>query len=155
MKYLKTYENFWDIYAPSGRYLEMEILKNGDLKISLTDDGILEVDETGISIDNFYDYFDDIRANSEYLYFEDLGKAGIGLTDSPGITDGYYYDDDGELTDEEHDDSSIYWYPNYIVKDFTEDLMENGYVIFNTINPKTPEEIEKAQIKWDSKKYNL
>lgn len=155
MKYLKTYENFWDVYCPSGRYLNMEILENGDLKISLTEEGKEEVDETGISIDSFYDYFDDIRANSEFMFFEDLGEAGLGMTSAPGITDGYYYNDNGDITDELHDDSVIYWYPNYVVKDFTEELKNNGYVIFNTIIPKTIEEIEHQKLKKKAQKYNL
>lgn len=155
MKFLKTYENFWDVYVPSGNYLDMEILENGDLKISLTDEGKEEVEDNGIDFYKFYDLFDDIRGNSDFMFFEDLSDAGLVMTNAPGITDGYYFDDNGDITDKEHDDSVIYWYPNYVISDFTEVLKEKGYVIFNTISPKTKEEIEERKFQLNTKKYNL
>lgn len=156
MKHLKSFEsNFWGRHSDwvEYNYLNMDMVKNGDMKLTLTEEGLEKVEDEGINYDNFYDYFDDIRANSEFIYFGSLGDAGLGMTEAPGITDGYYFDDDGNIVEE--NDSEIYWYPNYIMKDFTEELSKNGSVIFSTLSPKSKEEIEQQQLKNDTKKYNL
>lgn len=79
---------------------------------------------------DFYDFFEQIRCNSEFMYFDDMGEAGFGLTSAPGITEGYYLDDDAELTDKGHDDSAVYWYPNYMITDFIEELYTTGKTFF-------------------------
>ena len=139
-----------------GKYLKLNRMKNGNLKIILTPDGKEMVEEDGMNEDNFDDYFDDIRGNSEYVYFINLSVAGIGMSDAPCITDGYYYDDDGNLTDYDHiEDSEIFYYPNYITKIFTDELIENGFVIFVTNGKNTPEEVEEIKNKREINKYNL
>jgi len=157
MKHIKKFEGFWNKHTDriEYEYLRMDIIENGNMKLSLTDEGKEKVKEDGINYENFIDYFDDIRANSEYVYWESIGDAGLAMSDAPCITDGYYFDDDGIFTDEKHDDSEIFWYPDYVVKDFTEELYKKGYVIFETNKPKTKEEIEKRRFKNDTKKYNL
>lgn len=136
MNHIKTFESFR--FNPSKpnvehyRYLDLEKVENG-LKIYLNEDGKKEAEENGvdgINDQNFYDYFEDVQGNSEYLFFEDMGEAGFGLTSAPGITDGYYYDDAGKLTDKGHSDSEVYWFPDYMVRDFTKDMLEYGFVIF-------------------------
>jgi len=151
----KIFENFRpDIYH--GRYLNLEKLENGNLKITINYDGKIEVETYGIDWDRFSDYFEDIRCNSDYNYFSDLGDAGLGMTNSPGITDGYNYDDEGEFTDENNEENSdIYFYPNYMIKDFTEELIKNGSVIFNSSAKKTTEEIEEIKLKRMTNKYNV
>jgi hypothetical protein len=135
MNHLKDYDSFHLNENAGGnvehyRYLDIEKVEDG-LKISLNEAGKQNVeDEGGIEESKFYDYFEDVRGNSEYIYFEDMGDAGFGLTSAPGITDGYEYNDDGELTDEGHTDSEVYWFPNYMIRDFTQDMLEDGYVIF-------------------------
>ena len=112
------------------RYLDIEVVKNG-LWLHLNEDGKKEAEEeNNLNWEKFSDYFDDIQGNSEYRYFDDIGEAGFGLTSAPGITDGYYYNDDGKLTDDENEDSNVYWFPNYMVEDFTETLLEKGKVFF-------------------------
>lgn len=112
------------------RYLDIEVVKNG-LWLHLNDDGKRESEEEdNLNWEKFDEYFEDIQGNSEYRYFDDIGEVGFGLTSAPGITDGYYYDDDGKLTDADHEDSEVYWFPNYQVEDFTETLKNEGKVFF-------------------------
>lgn len=116
-----------------GNYLTLTPSKNG-IKIELTEEGKEEAKEIGLNESNFYDLFEDIRGNSEYLYFEDAGEAELGLTSAPAITDGYYYNDDGDLTDEDNkSDSRLFAFMDYQVKSFVEELLENGEVIFPSV----------------------
>lgn len=157
MKNIKTFEAYFKPteITEHGHYLELEQLYNDNLKITLTPEGKEEADDVGLNYDTFSDFFDDIRANSELYYLENLGSYGLGMSDAPAITDGYYYDDDGEFTDNDHDDSQIFIYEDYYTKDFTEELYKNGYVIFNTVSPPSAEEIKKRKIDKDAIKYNL
>jgi hypothetical protein len=136
------------------RYLDLEELENGDLKIILNSDGREEVKYNGIDSYNFSDYFDDIRANSEYLYWESISDAKLGMSDAPCITNGYYVDDIGNLMSYGLQ-CEIFYYPDYMVKDFTKELVENNFVIFKTTTPKTQEEINRFRLKKDVEKYNL
>jgi len=160
MRNIKTFERFFqlnEMYMSkhNGRYLEVEQIENGDLKITLTSDGKQEAYDEGLTIFNFSDFFDDIRANSELYFLEDLSEYELGMSSAPAITDGYYYDDDGKFTDEDHEDSEIFIYGDYMIKDFTKELYDNGYVIFTTNGKKTTEEIEEYKTNKEAKKYNL
>jgi len=120
------------------RYLTLTVFNNG-INLILTDEGreFLTEEKGDKPIDITYerglfnDLFEDVRCNSDFLYFEDIGEAGFGLTSAPGITDGYYYDDNGDLTDKGNKDSNVYWYPDYMIKDPLEDLDETGVTFFN------------------------
>jgi hypothetical protein len=80
--------------------------------------------------EDFYDLFEDIQINSEYLFHHDMGEAGFGLTQTPGFTKGYFYNekDQYEALDE---NAKIYWYPNYQIKSFLKELYETGETFFN------------------------
>ena len=153
MKHLLYFKESFNI--DHYRYLDLEKLKNGDLKIILNSDGRDEVVDSGIDNYKFSDYFDDIRGNSDYLYYESISDAGLGMSEAPCILDGFYFDDNGDLTDDGHNDSEIFYYPDYMIKNFTEELVKNGFVIFITTTPKSQEEIEKFRLKKDTEKYNL
>lgn len=129
MKYIKTFEAYNANRTEGGKYLSLEFLTNG-LKVSLTDEGKEKALEDGLNIDNFWDYFEDIHVNSELSYHANLGDSGLGLTSAEGITDGYYVNDDGNWTDEGHEDAELYWFPNYEVEDFCETLLKDGSVFF-------------------------
>lgn len=147
----RLFENEGDgKFEYQGRYLNLQKLDTGNLKIILTDDGREEMEE---GKDDFSDLFDDIRSNSDYLYWESIGDAGLGMSDAPCITDGYYFDDNGDLT--EGDDSEIFWFPNYMVENFIEELVENGFVIFNTNKPISADDVKKIKFQRKVNKYNL
>jgi len=157
MKYLKYFKiNEMYITKYSGRYLELETLDSGDLKITLTPEGKEEAEDIKLNIFNFSDLFDDIRSNSELYYVDNLSDYGLAISESPAITDGYYFDDDSNFTDDDNiENSQIFWYPNYMIKDFTKELIENGYVVFTTTNIRTPEEIEEIRLNRNINKYGL
>ena len=115
----------------SGNYLDLEILPNG-LWIHLNEDGKLKNEEDDdLTQQNFWDYFEDIEGNSDWKYIDDMGEAGFGLTQAPGIIQGYYIDDNSKLTDDEDENSKVYYYDNYMINDFTDKLKENGKVFFH------------------------
>jgi len=119
----------------SGRYLDIDKNENGNLKITINDEArekIQEMREEDHCDDCIMsDLFDDIRGNSELMYFGDAGEMGFGLNSAPCITDGYYFDDNGHLTEEGHDDAQVYYYEPYMVKSFVDEMIANGHIIFN------------------------
>lgn len=111
-----------------GTYLRFQT-KGNHLVVNLTDEGKEWVKENGrITYDNFNELFEDIQGNSELMYFSDLGEAGLGLTSAPGITDGYSYNDEGELVG--HADAKLWYYDNYAIRDPFEKLSTEGEVTF-------------------------
>ena len=108
----------------NGRYLTLTPQKH-NLKIELTEEGKEKAQEDGLTWENFYDYIEDIIVNSEYMYFS---ESPVGLTEAPVISEGYNYDDNGNL--EAADDSRLYYYDYYMIKDFADELKEDGEVIF-------------------------
>lgn len=142
MKHIKEFEKFKINEnlnnKQSFRYLDIEILPNG-LKIILNEDGYNYIKDEDINVEEkdyqklqslFDDLFDDVQGNSEYMYIENIGDFGFGLTEAPGITDGYYYDDNGDLK-ETDETSELYYYEQYQINDFVEKLITNGEVIFD------------------------
>jgi hypothetical protein len=112
-----------------GQYLTLAT-QNNKLHIFLTDEGREWVKENGpVTYQNFWELFEDISGNSEFLFFENAANVGIGLTDSPIFTDGYYYDEDSNL--QQTDDAKIWWYPDYQVKNPFEELTKEGEVDFD------------------------
>lgn len=107
-------------------YLYLTEVPNG-LKLELTDEGINGYNEE--EINDMYDLFEDIQANSEIKYIDNAGDMGFGLTDAPIVTDGYYYDDNGDFTDEGVVDSKVYVWNDYMLKDLFATLMEQGSVV--------------------------
>lgn len=164
--YIKSYNSFLNenkyffiSYYKSFRYLDFELLENGNLKIILNDDGKEEVEDRGIDENKFYDYFEDIQGNSEYRYFSDASYLGM-MTEAPIIINGFDFNDNGDYILLK--DSIIWIYNDYAIKDFTKELVEYGYVIFNNSKPFTKSEIEKfkkEKYKFDlnnkAKKYNI
>jgi len=159
MKNIKTFETFFDNDIEHYRYLDLEHLENGDLKIILNSEGLIEAKEANedgkFNESEFYNFFEDIESNSEYMYFQDMSVVGIGMSEAPCVTNGYYYDDNGVTDDDYSDDSEIYYYQDSYIKDFTEELLENGFVVFRTNKPNTPEQIEDIKLNKVTKKYNL
>lgn len=120
----------------SGRYISLDVIENGNLKITLDEQGreeVLSMREDDRTTDGqiMDELFDDVRGNSDLMYFDDAGEQGFGLTSAPCITDGFYHDDDGNLTDEGHDDSELYYHERYMIDSFIDTMLEQGYVIFD------------------------
>ncbi len=111
----------------NGRYLKI-VKKGNKLCIYLTEDGKEEAKENPIDYKSFYEYFEDVQGNSELKYWDDASESGFGLTESPVITDGYYFGDDGEI--KSHKDAHMWWFPNYQIASPFEHLTEEGEVEF-------------------------
>lgn len=124
------------------RYLTLTPTEKG-LKVSLTKEGReyvkdeKEQNANKSDVDIIEEMFDDVRGNSEYLFFPDGGNAGFGLTSAEMITDGYYYDDDSQLTDKDHEkDSEVYAHMDYQIVSPLEKMLDetgDGYVMFERI----------------------
>jgi len=71
--------------------------------------------------------FEDVQGNSSMRYFD---KSPVGLTEAPVITEGYEFGNDDVLVPYRSGDGGIYWFPNYMIKDFTADLLKGETVCF-------------------------
>jgi len=115
-----------------GRYLNIVSGKN-KLTITPTKEGLEEIKEQQYDdISDMFimeELFEDIRGNSELDWHYDLGEVGFGLTSASGMTDGYYYDDDGEYTDKGHKDSRVYYFKDYMYRSEIDDLLDGELVL--------------------------
>jgi len=119
----------------SFRYVNIKPTEKG-LEITLTEAGKEEVaelkekGETDVSI--LSDLFEDVQGNSEYRFHLDMGESGFGLTNSPGVTDGYEISEDvyGEWETQFPESAKVYWYPNYQVHDLIDVLLEDDVLEF-------------------------
>lgn len=122
-----------------GRYIELSVLANGNLKISLTEKGKEWVNENGfITEDNFDELFDDIRGNSDFLYFHNLGEAGLGMSEAQAIADGFYFGDNGDLKN--YRDSRLWFFDAYMLEDPFNILSSEGSVVFTKADVEQPDE---------------
>jgi hypothetical protein len=134
-------KNLW-MYEASTDMVDVAALKNGNLKISLRNDKEARIEWLQLYADTYYDHkygsddawmmlMEDIGSNSEYevLNPESGDYAAIGaLTSAPIIAWVVDRDDDGTLTLVEH----VWWFPNYQVQDWVQELFETGFVIFSS-----------------------
>lgn len=112
--------------------INLEVLEDGNLRISLTPEGKVSLEDM-LNEDghiNYYQAWDDLmgwwHGNSEYRR-TDSSECG-GLTDSPMIADGMYYEDDGKPAF--HPDWKLWWFPDYQVVDEFEVMLRDGFVVF-------------------------
>ena len=132
MKYLKIYEDFKSGKIENYNYISLEKIQYG-LKITINSEGmeILEDADVGeIKSENImFELFEDVRGNSEYEYHSNMGDIGLGLTSAPGITDGFFINDEGDF--EENESAEAYFFSDYMIINFIEKLMTEKSVVFN------------------------
>lgn len=141
-KFVKLFEEFniqQDQDSGEYRYLILTPVANG-LEISFTTEGLEEIKEIGTTTDDgsyapaeireFFNLFEDIAGNSEYLYHEDIGRSGFGLTSAPGITYGYHYNEDDEYEENEDGTGIVYYYPKYAISSFIDEMIKKGKTFF-------------------------
>ena len=112
-------------YFGGGNYLE--IFSEGDkLIVKPTEDGLGELRD-GNDVINL---FEDISSNSEITWHDDLGMMGFGLTEASGLTDGFYYEDDGSFTNKGNEQGSgVYYFNDYMLRSPEDDLMNRGELV--------------------------
>ena len=124
-----------ELALDEGEYIKLFKDANNNLIIRLTDEGREWVEEEGmITEDNFDELFEDIHVNSDFTYGRNLGDFGLGMSEAPFISQGYYYNDEGEFVSEE--DSNLWYYNEYMLKDPMEILSTEGQVVFLFANFK-------------------
>ena len=143
-----------DVYTPrdnSGRYVNIKVMPNKNLKLTLTDEGkdfVQEkLDDEKRSNDNadlvhlenyFWEVGEDIWTNSEYDYSSNLGDSGFGLTEAPGIIMGNR-DDSGDW----EDDVLVWYYNDYMIRSFLDDMMNGDGAVFTYAGDNTNERVEQ------------
>jgi hypothetical protein len=95
------------------------------------EDRYLEDDDEGGSRVKYFDVADILEA-SRYLGngWDDLTN-NIGLTEAPAIGYNISRDDEGDF--EIHEDSKVYSYNNYMIKNPWQVMYEEGHVFFTVV----------------------
>lgn len=137
------------------RYLTLQKVKGG-LKVSLNKEGIEEVkdlkSDNKSDTDIWFNLFEDVHGNSEYIFHSDMGESGLGMTSAEGITDGYHYEgeDRSNLYKTDYPESAkVYWFPNYMVESSLDTMIEDGKVLFTEAESMKLGGQTKAGIKQD------
>ncbi len=104
--------------------------KEHGLEVQLTKEGIQKIKEDGITYQNADEYFEDIQGNSEFIYHNNLGDSGLGMTEAEGITDGYYFGDEGGYKTDHPDSAKLYYFNDYAIRFWGDDLKEEGKAFF-------------------------
>lgn len=113
--------------------MKFEITENGNLKISA------EAEDKDMLEDNkAHNGGDDLASLCDLLEYTgwrpngrlyDVQPEWIGaLTDAPILTDDLTIADNGDATVH----GNVWWFPNYMVENFMETLIEKGSVIFQS-----------------------
>ena len=127
------HEGFYDKYKAEGNWVKMKADKKG-LTITLQRLDYGELEELKDAVENndynfAYEMFEDIMGNSPFEYHADLGYSGFGMTDAVGFSLGIDVYDDDEVDDE---DGRLFYYKDYYVRFFLEELLEDGKVFFHS-----------------------
>lgn len=105
--------------------MDITILPNGNLEIKLEDSDDRD-DIEGMRGADWWKLFEDKCGNGWGI----VEPEWIGaLTDAPIVTDEYTFTDD-----EKHEVTGrVWWFPNYMVEDPVETLLERGRVVFTAV----------------------
>lgn len=116
---------------PPRPILTARIAENGDLRITASNEArrwMREERERGLTDDCIlWDGFEGYWNNGSFSPF-DAGYANpfVGLTDAPCIAE--------DMTTHDNGDREIYgrlwWFPNYMVRSFVDDLLTKGSTVF-------------------------
>jgi len=142
IEYLKKMANY------SGQYIDFNILPNGNLNITLTENGYIELVEGT----PFEDLIDDIRGNSSWVYVDDLGDYGF-MTNAPAMLFQYDTDEEGRISVNIYEEGEIFYYSQYEY-DFINKLKIDKSITFRRINV-SPEEQYEYDLNKDAEPYNL
>lgn len=115
------------LYYEYNEYIQLKELPNGNLEITLTDEGKEYITDNQDSEEQnleemFYDLFESIMCNSSSRYTTDIGTflypLECHLTNAPAILTEVDTDDLGGIVAYD----TMWYYPNYQVVDFVREL---------------------------------
>ena len=110
--------------------MNVQILENGDLKLSLESDddfGQLKIDSNSYGEFAICDLLEPYSCNGSFAFFDASdGNPCVGLTDAPCIAEQLDWDDEGnaEII------GNFWYYDDYMVKSFIDELLNDGEVTF-------------------------
>jgi hypothetical protein len=131
--------------------MDIRVLDNGDLELSLENDDIetvldkIHYDEVGVLSELTENYW----TNGSYHVFDGgAGKPFVGLTSAPCIAESMSYDDNGEPEVE----GRLWWFPQYETTNLLTELVEKGKVVFTKAPEPTLENESKIEKNKEPKK---
>lgn len=108
--------------------MDITILENGNLKLSLSPDEREEVAERLEQVGEdlvLVELTEPYWTNGGFQAFDaGNGKPFVGLTSAPCIAESMSHDDDGEPSIE----GRLWWFPDYAVRSAVQELVEKGEV---------------------------
>lgn len=108
--------------------MNISIIENGNLKLELEYEDIDGFNNDMLGDDvKMSDAIESYSCNGSYEYFDaGDGNPNVGLTSAPCIAEQLIYLDDGtkEII------GKVWYYDNYMIKSFIDELVEHGFVIF-------------------------
>ena len=109
--------------------IQLTELQNGTLEIKIVDREEFEMLITREFTDE-RNYLIDMLDRGRYLGNNWDAPCNMGLTEMPVIVQGIIYSEDEEV-DEPIDYEKVWGYSNYMITSYLEELLENGFVIFD------------------------
>lgn len=113
---------------------DLNVDENGNLKITLgrgeTIERLKEEMEEKTSLDILIEGTECFWTNGGYQPFDGgAGNPWVGMTDAPCIAEEMDHCDNGDRTVV----GDCWYYPGYMVDDFLEDIIENGFTLFRKL----------------------
>lgn len=116
-----------------GRYVDVEwddTKPDTPLRLTITEDGRAEIAENPDKCgeDLLWHLMEDIICNSSFG--NPSPDKVVALTDSPLLSWEYEIDDDGNYI--ETPSSRLWWFPEYMIRDYKDDLIAYGVAVFTS-----------------------
>lgn len=133
----------------NGNNITLEIADKS-LKLTITSSGKELLEDIGMDEANFSELFEDIQVNSAFSFLPSVSELGA-LSEAPGITYEYELSDTGEFV--ENEDSRLFYYNDYMLNNFVEELFNGETVIFTEHIESIHEGVDYSSLSDEQKKY--
>lgn len=133
----------------NGNNITLEMMDKS-LKLTITDTGKELLEDIGMDEINFLELFEDIQVNSSFSFLPSVSELGA-LSEAPGIIYEYELTDSGEFV--ENEDSRLFYYNDYMLNNFVEELFNDGVVTFKEYIESIHEGIDYSKLSEEQKKY--
>jgi len=131
-----------------GQYVHLDVLPNGDLRVSMTEDGIQDLADIHLmhperNEDRFLiELMEDITCNSDLMFLGDISALDGGhMSQSPVIVEGWRCNDEEEpdYVDESYvhyltnDDSRVWYWNDYAIISILEHIKRQGEAVLTLL----------------------